>query len=458
VKLFKTLAIDDPGRLVFGRAAHPLKTRRGLTIGGGLVHPELNFTLPVMEISASTFPEIRRIYHDVAEDACRRALELECEGFVVELEFLIEMTQNPAWCGELTAIVDEVLESHFAARGLKSAVRATPNDLRELVRPPLMRSGEHFENMLRAFESCAEQGAELLSVESTGGKEVHDEALLNADTASVVFALGVLGYRDMTFLWARIKDVASRLGVTPAGDTACGFGNTAMVLAEKGFIPKVFAAVVRAMSAVRSLAAYEQGAAGPGKDCAYENVVLKALTGFPMSMEGKTAACAHSSPVGNIMAAACDLWSNESVQNVKLLGGMAPTVSLEQLIYDCRLMNTAARKGQAEVLQGMFVDSDYGRDPQSVVLAPRNAIRLAKVIAAADGPYRATRDAGLEAVAILRQAEPEFPGLIPAREKPWLDRVEKALASLPDNEDDFIAQHISVIEKGKFLPKEYGLN
>ena len=458
MKPFKTLAIDDPGRLIFGRAVHPLKTRRGLTIGGGLVYPELNFTLPIMEISASTFPEIRRLYHDVVEDACRRALELECEGLVVELEFLIEMTLNPAWCGELTAIVNEVLERHFAARGLKSAVRATPNDLRELVRPPLMRSGEHLENMLRAFESCAEQGAELLSVESTGGKEIHDEALLNADTASIVFALGVLGHRDMTFLWARIKDVAARFGVTPAGDTACGFGNTAMVLAEKGFIPKVLAAVVRAMSAVRSLAAYEQGAVGPGKDCAYENVILKALTGFPMSMEGKTAACAHSSPVGNIIAAACDLWSNESVQNVKLLGGMAPTVSLEQLIYDCRLMNTAARKGQAEVLQGMLVDSDYGRDPQAVVLAPRSAIRLAKVIAAADGPYRATRDAGLEAVSILRRAELEFPGLIPIREKPWLDRVEKALAGLPDSEGDFIAQQMSVIEKGKFQPKEYGLD
>jgi methanol--5-hydroxybenzimidazolylcobamide Co-methyltransferase len=33
----------------------------------------------------------------------------------------------------------------------------------------------------------------------------------------------------------------------------------------------VLAAVVRAMSAVRSLAAFEQGALGPSKDCAYES-------------------------------------------------------------------------------------------------------------------------------------------------------------------------------------------
>ena len=46
--------------------------------------------------------------------------------------------------------------------------------------------------------------------------------------------------------------------------------------------------------------------------------------------------------------AAClaDLWSNESVQNIKLLGGMAPTVSFELLAYDCRLMNEATAKSK----------------------------------------------------------------------------------------------------------------
>jgi hypothetical protein len=28
----------------------------------------------------------------------------------------------------------------------------------------------------------------------------------------------------------------------------------------------------------------------PGKDCGYENPILKAITGFPMAMEGKTSA------------------------------------------------------------------------------------------------------------------------------------------------------------------------
>jgi methanol--5-hydroxybenzimidazolylcobamide Co-methyltransferase len=106
--------------------------------------------------------------------------------------------------------------------------------------------------------------------------------------------------------------------------------------AHQHMLPEVLAAVVRAMGAARSLFAFEHSAVGPSKDCAYEGPVLKAITGCPISMEGKSAACAHFSPVGNIAAAMCDLWSNESVQNIRLLAGNAPEVFTEVLAYDCR--------------------------------------------------------------------------------------------------------------------------
>jgi len=143
----------------------------------------------------------------------------------------------------------------------------------------------------------------------------------------------------MEMLWGKIVAIANKTGTIPGGDTACGFGNTAMVLAEKKYIPKVFAAVARIATVVRTLVAVEQGAKGPDKDCGYEGPFLKAISGIPISMEGKTAACAHFSPLGNIAAACADLWSNESVQKIKLLAGMAPTVYFEQLEYDTRLMN-----------------------------------------------------------------------------------------------------------------------
>jgi methanol--5-hydroxybenzimidazolylcobamide Co-methyltransferase len=135
-----------------------------------------------------------------------------------------------------------------------------------------------------------------------------------------------------------------------------------MVLAENHYVPRVWAAAIRVMTVARSLVAFERGAVGPNKDCAYEGVFIKAITGSPNALEGAEAACAHLSPIGNITKAVPDLWSNESVQNIKLLGGMAPTISVEQLIYATRLMNTASSKGRqsALTLRDWWVESDAG--------------------------------------------------------------------------------------------------
>jgi methanol--5-hydroxybenzimidazolylcobamide Co-methyltransferase len=457
MKSFSKLAIPNPRDLMFGRAPRPFTTRRGLVIGGGRVYPELNFTVPPMEIHEATFPEIRIMYRDAVEEACRRAVDLGVEGFVVEYETLVEMTKTPRYAVELTAIMNEVLETYFARNGLKTALRITPNDLREFKRPPVLRSGGLLDLMIETFAGCARAGAEMLSIESTGGKEIHDPALLMCDVNQSIFALGVLGARDMDFLWGRICEVARGTGTTAGGDTACGFGNTAMVLAEKKNIPKVFAAVVRTVSAVRSLAAYGQGAVGPGKDCGYENVYLKAITGFPMSMEGKTAACAHMSPVGNIAAAACDLWSNESVQNIKLLGGMAPTVYFEQLTYDCRLMNRSLENHSEHMLRTLFVESDAALDPQAFIFTPENVIEISGAIVGTDGAYPAAKKAALVTLRILREGLASGRLHIDERELPYLDMMEAALAAAPDREERFIEWMLPALDASKFIPSEYGL-
>ena len=61
--------------------------------------------------------------------------------------------------------------------------------------------------MLHAVAACADAGAHILSIESVGGKEVHDEALLYGDVRGLAFGLGVLAARDMAWLWDRIVDV-----------------------------------------------------------------------------------------------------------------------------------------------------------------------------------------------------------------------------------------------------------
>ncbi|MBI3852733.1 MAG: methanol--corrinoid methyltransferase [Verrucomicrobia bacterium] len=456
---YHELAIKDPDALRFGVSPKPLTTRSGMVIGGGQVFPELNFTLPTMFVDESTMPEIRRQYHEIITGALSRAVELEANGLVIEFETLPPMTENPAWGVELANILLEAIEEAHTKHGLKSVLRMTPNDMREMERPPRMRSGPWWDCMLKTFDGAAGAGAELLSIESVGGKEVHDDALMMGDISAVIFALCVMGVRDMQFLWTQLGGIARKHGVHCAGDTACGFGNTAMVLAEQKMIPRVFAAVVRAVSAVRSLVAYECGAVGPGKDCGYENPILKAITGYPMAMEGKTAACAHLSPLGNIAAAACDTWSNESVQNIKLLGGMAPTCYLEQLIYDCRLMNQALADGRDAALlyRKWMVGSDASLDPQAYILTPVNCIAIAEAIVRAPDYYNAGKAAALTAVSLLREGMQAGSLKISEREVPWFDTIQKTVESLPVKEDQFVEQMMATVDTTKFIAADYNL-
>ncbi|WP_043585236.1 methanol--corrinoid methyltransferase [Geminisphaera colitermitum] len=456
---YHKLTITDPKDLLFGTAPHPLRTKRGLNIGGGIVYPELNFTLPPMEVTAATMPEVERQYEGIITGALKRAAELEAPGVVIEFETVPPMTSTPAWGLRLANILLEGMADAHDKLGVASVLRMTPNDNREFIRPPLMRSGEYWEKMQELFEGAAAAGAELLSIESVGGKELHDEALLQCDLGQVIYSMCVLGVRDMEFLWKRIHEIATPHGAVCAGDTACGFGNTAMVLAEQRMIPRVFAAVVRAVSAVRSLVAYECGAVGPGKDCGYENPFLKAITGFPMAMEGKTSACAHLSPLGNIAAAYADTWSNESVQNIKLLGGMAPTCYMEQLIYDCRLMNRALAEGRdsALTLQRWLVDGDAGLDPQAWILRPASVIAISQAIVDAPDAYRAGVAAARAALRELRTGFESGALKLHAREAAFLERIEDQAGELPDNEADFISAQKLLVDAAKYLPDEYGL-
>lgn len=456
---YRQLAIPHADDLLFGTAPKPLRTKQGLHLGGGLVYPELNFTLPPMEVAAATMPAVARHYRDIITDALRRAAELEAPGVVIEFETVPPLTATPSFGQEIVDILLAGMADAHRQHGLRSVLRMTPNDNREFARPPLMRSGEHWERMLELFESSARAGAELLSIESVGGKELHDEALMQCDLGQVIYSLCVLGVRDMEFLWKTLGTIARRHGVVCAGDTACGFGNTAMVLAEQKMIPRVFAAVVRAVTTVRTLVGYEHGCVGPGKDCGYENPYLKAITGYPMAMEGKTAACAHLSPLGNIAAAYADTWSNESVQNVRLLAGPAPTCYMEQLIYDCRLMNRALAEGKqsALTLRRWLVDSDAALDPQAWVLTPDSVIAISQAIVSAPDHYRAGVAAARCAVGLLRDAQAAGRLKIPARELGFLDTMSAQLDDLPDDEAAFIAQQKAVVDASKYLPAEYGV-
>ena len=165
-------------------------------------------------------------------------------------------------------------------------------------------------------------------------------------------------------------------------------------------------------------------------------------------MEGKTAACAHLSPLGNVAAACADLWSNESVQNIKLLGGMAPTVCLEQLEYDVRLFNQAVHQGRDTVLtlQHLLVESDIHYDPQALVLSPEHVISISEEIVRGKSYLEAAIRGSLKGLDIIEQSINEGSLQIADIEKPWIDKLRDEIASMPRQEEEFIDKVLPFID------------
>ncbi|MBU0639686.1 MAG: hypothetical protein KKB50_12540 [Planctomycetes bacterium] len=435
---FSEPVVRDAEGLVFGWAPAPVTCGLGLTLGAGLVYPEINFTLPPMLVEHGTWPRVRQIYEDTITALLERAQRLALPGLVVEFEQLPPMTKNPAWGAELSALLKDHLRRAHERWGLAAALRVTIIDLRDETKPPRRREGAAWEQMAEALECCVAAGADILSIESTGGKEVHDVALTRADLPGILLALGVLAPRDMAWLWDHFVAVANQHGIVAGGDTACGFANTAMQLSEQGMLPDGLAALVRAVASVRSLVAFERGAVGPSKDCAYEGPVLKAISGCPISMEGRGATCAHLSPVGNIALAMADLWSNESVPDVRLLSGPAPVASLETLAYDCRLLNAATARGTQLELRDLHVESDAHLSAQAALLSPAATLRLARAICAEREPYRRALAVGGAAFQILQEGLEARALELSERERRWLDRLQNAYNDLPESAGELI--------------------
>jgi len=454
-----SLVINNIDEFYFGSCPKPVKLKNGLTIGAGSVYPEINFTLPPMEITLATMPEVRSQYEQIIDDICKRARSLQSPGFIVEFELLPDLTLTPEWGAEITKIIKDKLLALESEMGIKTGLRVTPNDIREFAKPPLMQTGEFVEKMFKSIELCTRNGGDLVAIESTGGKEIHDEAILQGDLLMSIFALSILGARDMTYLWRNIVEICNSNDCIPSGDSACGFANTAMVLADTRYIPKVWAAIIRVMATPRSLVAYTQGAVGPSKDCAYEGVFLKAMTGIPVALEGADAACAHLSPIGNITKAVADLWRNESVQNIKLLGAMAPTVSFEQIEYTARLMNIASAEGSqsAITLRDWFAKSDSSLDPQAYVLDPHIALELADIMVKQPTSYLQTRAAAQHTIDIIKKGHELQILSLEKVEIRWLDRFAKIAESLPEDEEEFIKTMLPIIPKDKINLTQYGI-
>lgn len=460
-RTFDKLAIDNVDEFIFGSSPYPVTTKRGIVIGGGDVIPECKFTLPAIELyEDGGLDKAYTIYRNTVHGILDRAGQLHVpsdSGVILEYETTVEFTMNPEWGAEVNRIILEEMDWAYEQYGLKSALRMTVNDNREFERPPRMRDGKNWDDMMWLVDQSTKDGADMISIESTGGKEVSDDAIVRGDLEKFIFALGVMGPYDMERLWDSIVEICDANGAIPAGDSSCGFGNTAMVLAEKGFVSRMFAAVARVCCVPRALVAFERGAIGPDKDCEYADPYIKAITGMPISMEGRTAAGAHLSQVGNIAEAVCDVWSNESIQYVRLLSDMAPTVAMEQLIYDVRMCNVRKDLKDKIFYRDILVDSDCYNDPQAWVLRPDVVLRISKGIIQETEPLKRTKVAAQLAIDEIRKAIDDGNLQADKRDAKWLGRMEKSLSKIPDDPQEFWYQIKPSLDLDKFRPGDYGL-
>ena len=81
-------------------------------------------------IPAIKFP-IKSECRNIAISACQRAVNIGLPSFILEQEHIAQQTANPDWAGECTQAQVEVLEKFQDEYGIKTALKATPADIRD---------------------------------------------------------------------------------------------------------------------------------------------------------------------------------------------------------------------------------------------------------------------------------------------------------------------------------------
>ena len=463
VTRYTSMAYKDADELVFGHAQQPVSYGFGIKIGAGYVIPEINYApRPGAEKDSE---KLRKEYVDyISKDILNRAVTAGFPNVQLETEWVSQMNQE-----KLSAPVVEgqkaICEKYHEEYGVNCAVRHTIPDQREADEglKPGMGGRSYPEKLFECAEIACENGADNLSCETVGGKEFADYAVTNGDITAFLFGVGYLGSLDMTYVWQEFADIAKKNKAVAGGDTNCSGANVSMFMAG-GFldndVQKTFSAVTRCISAARTLAAWESGAVGPDKDCGYEGIICKAIAGKPTAQEGKNCQCAHCDLQGNLIAQACDLWSNESVEYHPEFGGTSVQCWLGSLGYEVSLMNTAIATGQDKTLRDLYMISDRARGPEGYILAYDNAYKIGQAIAEnGNDLYLRAKAAGLTAAKIIQSGYDAKEIALTNKQLDVLGAIIKELEELPDETDKFVEYAAKKYDDlvPNFCMKNYGL-
>ncbi len=461
---FTKMAYDKADDMLFGHAKKPVSYGLGIKVGAGRVIPEINYAP-----RAGTEKSIERItkeYVDyISKDAITRALTLGFPDLQLETEWVSQMGTVPGMAASVVSGQKAITEKYHKEYGINLAVRHTIPDQREAehgLREGMDKKFGYPEKFIECCENACENGADVLSVESVGGKEFADYAVTHGDITAFLFGVGYLGSIDMEHIWTEMVSIAKKNKVIPGGDTNCSGANVSMFMAGgllDNDVQRTFSAVTRAISAARTMVAIEAGATGPDKDCGYEGPIIKSITGTPSAQEGKNCQCAHADLQGNLMAQCCDLWSNESVEYHPEFGGSSVQCWLGSLGYETSLMNTAIATGQGKVLRDLYMTTDRTRGPEGYILAYDNAWQIGKAIAEnGDNYYLRAKAAGITAAKIIRAGYDKKELILTKKQLDVLDKIVVELEALPDDEDKFYDYCVKKYQHDvpTFNPKSYG--
>jgi methanol--5-hydroxybenzimidazolylcobamide Co-methyltransferase len=462
---FKKMEYSSADEMVFGEAKYPLSYGLGLKVGAGSVVPEINFApRPGTEKTPESLTKEYVEY--ITKDIMERAVTLGFPAIQLENEWIAQMGENPSKMAKpIVAGQKELMQKFHEEYGIACAIRHTVADPRlheEGLRFGMDKKRDYPEKIIEGFEVAAANGADVLAIESVGGKEIADYAVVRQDIRGWLFGIGYLGSLDMEWLWPQIVEVAKKHNVVPGGDTNCAGANTSMFMAG-GYldkdIPRTFSAVTRAIAAARTLVAIESGATGPDKDCGYEGPILKAISGRPSAQEGKGAQCAHCDMMGNLIAQVCDLWSNESVEYHPEFGGSSVQCWLSVIGYEASLMNAAKQLKQDKVLRDVYVASDRFRSPEAFILAFDNAYKIGQaIVEVGDNYYLRAKAAGLKAAELIQESNKQGKLQLSAQERDTLEKILTDLRALPDEEGKFVDWALKEYANvPAFNPKNYEL-
>jgi methanol--5-hydroxybenzimidazolylcobamide Co-methyltransferase len=464
-KKFTKMEYSSADEIVFGDAKYPLSYGLGLKVGAGVVIPEINFApRPGAEKSPESLTKEYVEY--ITKDIMNRAVTLGFPAVQLENEWISQMGNNPQkFAKPVVAGQKAVMQKYHDEHGIACAIRHTVADQREAdagLRFDMDKVHSYPEKCIESLEVAATNGADVLSIESMGGKEVADYAIVRQDIRGWLFGIGYLGSIDMEWLWPQIVSVAKKHKIVPGGDTNCAGANTSMFMAG-GYldkdIPRVFSAVTRAIASARTLVAVECGATGPDKDCGYEGPIVKAISGRPSAQEGKGAQDAHADLMGNLIAQACDLWSNESVEYHAEFGGSSVQCWLGVIGYEAALMNSAKAMKQDKILRDIYVASDRYRSPEGFILSYDNAYKIGQaIVAEGDNYYLRAKAAGQKACELIQASNNAGKLKLSKQEKDTLQKMTADLASLPTEEGKFVDWALKEYKNvPAFNPKNYEL-